>query len=120
MWKFTIKQDGLKVASGFGDDKEFVFNECFNYVALYPEESFKKMTIEIKETDEKMFWEKLCEEAKNLGYILSYDEHYEMCDELSKNGLCFYENGKIKTDLGDVISENKTLDQMYQIMEALR
>ena len=23
MWKFTIKQDGLKVASGFGDDKEF-------------------------------------------------------------------------------------------------
>ena len=49
MWKYSIKQDGLKVASGFGDDKEFVFNECFHYVSLYAEEDFKKMTIEIKE-----------------------------------------------------------------------
>ena len=52
MWKFTIKQDGLKVASGFGDDKEFVLNECFHYLSLYAEETFKKMTMEIKETEE--------------------------------------------------------------------
>lgn len=53
MWKFTIKQDGLKVASGFGDDKEFVINEFFHYLSLYAEETFKKMTMEIKETEEE-------------------------------------------------------------------
>lgn len=51
MWKFTIKQDGLKVASGFGEDKEFVITECFKYLAVYSEETFKKMTMEIKETE---------------------------------------------------------------------
>jgi hypothetical protein len=53
MWKFTIKQDGLKVASGFGEDKEFVISECFHYVSLYAEDDFKNMTIEIKEKDEQ-------------------------------------------------------------------
>lgn len=53
MWKFTIKQDGLKVASGLGDDKEFVLDECFHYLSLYSEEEFKKMTIEIKEVESK-------------------------------------------------------------------
>lgn len=52
MWKFTIKQDGLKVASGFEEDKEFIFNECFHSVSLYAEEDFKKMTIEIKKEEQ--------------------------------------------------------------------
>ena len=43
-----------------------------------------------------------------------------MCQELDKNGLCFYENGKIKTDMGDVISENKSVDEIFAIMKALR
>ena len=51
MWKFTIKQDGLKVASGFGEDKEFILGECFHYLSQYAEEDFKKMTMEIKETE---------------------------------------------------------------------
>lgn len=51
MWKFTIKQNGLKVASGFGEDKEFVLNECFHYLSQYADETFKKMTMEIKEID---------------------------------------------------------------------
>lgn len=51
MWKFTIKQDGLKVASSFGEDKEFVLIECFDYLSQYAEEDFKKMTIEIKEVE---------------------------------------------------------------------
>lgn len=67
-----------------------------------------------------MSWEELCEKAKEMGYILYYDDHYEMCQELDKNGLCFFENGKIKTDMGDVISENKSIDQMFAIMKALR
>lgn len=53
MWKFTIKQDGIKVASGFGEDKDFIFNEYYHYLALYSEESFKKITTEIKEMDEE-------------------------------------------------------------------
>lgn len=53
MWKFIIKQDSLKVASGFGEDKESVLDECFHYISLYAEENFKKMTIEIKEVKEK-------------------------------------------------------------------
>lgn len=53
MWKFTIKQDGLKVASGFGEDKLFILGECFHYLSLYVEENFKKTTVEIKETEEQ-------------------------------------------------------------------
>lgn len=49
MWKFTIKQDDLEVVSGFGEDKEFVLGECFHYLSQYAEETFNKMTIEIKE-----------------------------------------------------------------------
>lgn len=52
MWKFTIKQDGLKVASGFAENKEDCIDECFRYLAQYAEETFKKMTMEIKETEE--------------------------------------------------------------------
>lgn len=53
MWKFTIKQDGLKVASGFGEEKEFILGECLHYLSLYAEENFKKMTMEIKEVEER-------------------------------------------------------------------
>lgn len=42
-----------KVASCFGEDKEYVINECFRYLAQYSEEDFKKMTMEIKETEEE-------------------------------------------------------------------
>ena len=65
-------------------------------------------------------WEELCKKAKEMGYSLYYDDHYEMCEELDKNGLCFFENGKIKTDINDVVSEDKSFNQMLAIMEALR
>lgn len=52
MYKFTIKQNGLKVVSGFADNKEDCIGEAFHYLCLYAEESFKKMTMEIKEIDE--------------------------------------------------------------------
>ena len=68
-----------------------------------------------------MTWEELKEEAKKMEYVIYYDDRYEMCEELDKNGLCFYENGKIKTDIGDIIvSENKSIYQMYKIMKALQ
>lgn len=54
MWKFVIKQDGLKVASGFADDKEDCIEMCFDYLSLYAEESFSKMTIEIKQDHKKV------------------------------------------------------------------
>lgn len=67
-----------------------------------------------------MTWEELCEKAKEMKYSLDYDDHYEMCLELDKNGLCFYENGKIKAYMDEVVSENKSIEQMYQIMKALQ
>lgn len=67
-----------------------------------------------------MTWEELCEKACEMGYIHCFDDHYEMCEILDKNGFCFYENGKIKTDTSNVISENKSIEQMYQLMKALQ
>lgn len=65
-------------------------------------------------------WEELCKKAKEMGYLLCYDDHYEMCEELDKNGICFSKNGKIKTDMNDVVSEDKSFSQMLMIMEALK
>lgn len=53
MWKFTIKQDGLVVARGFGEEKEIIVREMIHYADLYAEEDFNKMTIEIKKEQEK-------------------------------------------------------------------
>lgn len=49
MWKFVIKQDGLKVASGFAENKEDCIGESFHYLCIYAEESFNKMTMEVKQ-----------------------------------------------------------------------
>lgn len=67
-----------------------------------------------------MTWEELCEKAKEMGYLLFFDDRYEHCGELDKYGLCFFENGKIKTDMNDIVSEYKSPEQMLAIMEALR
>lgn len=48
-WKFIIKQDGLMVARGEGEDKEFILSEAEHYFSMYEEEDFKKMTLEVKE-----------------------------------------------------------------------
>lgn len=48
-WKFEIKQDGLMVARGEGEDKEFILSEAEHYFSIYEEEDFKKMTLEVKE-----------------------------------------------------------------------
>ena len=67
-----------------------------------------------------MTWEELVEKAKEMGYTHFFDDRYEQCDELDRNGLRFFENGKIKTDINDVVSEYKSPGQMLAIMEALR
>lgn len=48
-WKFIIKQDGLMVARGEGEDKDFILSEAGHYFSMYEEEDFKKMTLEVKE-----------------------------------------------------------------------
>lgn len=67
-----------------------------------------------------MTWEELCVKATEMGYALYFDDHDEWCQELDKYGLRFFEKGKIKTDMDDVVSEDKTPEQMLAIMEALR
>lgn len=61
-----------------------------------------------------MTWEELKEKAKDMG----------ACVEIFGEFFCvgnvfFWENGEVNI-LGTVIAENRTPDQMYAIMEALR
>lgn len=52
-WSFTIKQDGLTVARGFGPTKESVLQEACHYWAQYEEETFTKMTMVVQRKETK-------------------------------------------------------------------
>ena len=67
-----------------------------------------------------MTWEELKEKAKEMGYFLEgYDEEVLYQYEPIETGLFFRQCGTI-THSGDVIIENRTPEQMYQIMKALQ
>ena len=73
-----------------------------------------------------MTWEELTEKAKELGYRLVEDDGdlpYLGITEYLENkdiNIIFCDYGSIETNCGDTVAENRTPDQMYQIMLALR
>ena len=67
-----------------------------------------------------MDWRELCEKAQEMGYCLEgYAEDVLYQYEPIQTGLHFHQFGKITYGV-KVIVEDRTPDQMYQIMEALR
>lgn len=72
-----------------------------------------------------MTWEELKEKAKELGFEISY--YLKDCDGVEKEVEYIYcndyiyleEDGDITTGMDDIVAENRTYDQMYQIMQAL-
>lgn len=71
-----------------------------------------------------MTWEELVKKAKELGYIYSKENNPFTGEPAvgvleKQNGfLYFFEDGAVETS-ADVLAENRTPDQMYQIMLAL-
>lgn len=51
LWVWTIKIDGIKQASGQCDSKDEAFTEAGRYFLQYGEESFNKITLEIKQKE---------------------------------------------------------------------
>ena len=73
-----------------------------------------------------MTWEELTEKAKKLGYRLVEDDgdlpYLDITEYLEKDNvnMIFCDYGSIETNCGDTVAENRTPEQMYQIMLALR
>ena len=73
-----------------------------------------------------MTWEELKEKAKELGYRLVEDDgdlpYLGITEYLEKDSIniIFCDYGSIETNCGDTVAENRTPNQMYQIMLALR
>ena len=73
-----------------------------------------------------MTWEELKERAKELGYRLVEDDgdipYLGILEYLTKDGvnISFYDDGLVETNCGEIVAEDRTYDQMYQIMLALR
>lgn len=70
-----------------------------------------------------MTWEELVAKAKEIGYI--YERIHGIVGRLycQENDLSFYEDGDIYVyaDWDDwLVAKDRTPDQMWQIMEALR
>ena len=70
-----------------------------------------------------MTWEELKEKAKELGFrISSYinedgvELEYIYCNDY----IYLEEDGNITTSMENIVAENRTPEQMYQIMLALR
>lgn len=73
-----------------------------------------------------MTWEELKEKAKELGFEISYylkdyngvekEVEYIYCNDY----IYLEEDGDITTRMDDIVVENRTYDQMYQIMQAMR
>ena len=73
-----------------------------------------------------MTWEELKEKAKELGFEISYylkdyngvekEVEYIYCNDY----IYLEEDGDITTRMDDIVAENRTPDQMYQIMQAMR
>lgn len=70
-----------------------------------------------------MTWEELKEKAKELGFTISsyIDENEVELEYIYCNDYIYLEeDGNITTSTENIVAENRTPDQMYQIMLALR
>lgn len=76
-----------------------------------------------------MTWEELCEKAKEIGYVEVEKFPYEKPQMAIVNEdveVAFYRDGTVECDVynddccGKPFTNDRTPDQMYQIMEALR
>lgn len=70
-----------------------------------------------------MTWEELKEKAKELGFTISsyineddVELEYIYCNDY----IYLEEDGNITTSTENIVAENRTPEQMYQIMLALR
>ena len=61
-----------------------------------------------------MTWEELCVKAKEMGADVEIFGEF-----ISRDDVFFWKNGEVNI-LGSVIAKNRTTEQMYQIMKALR
>ena len=68
-----------------------------------------------------MTWEQLYAKSKELGYYLcwNYNDKQALGSCNIENKLLFYSCGVVAYE-NSVISSNRTYDQMWQIMRALR
>ena len=70
-----------------------------------------------------MTWEELKEKAKELGFTISsyIDEDEVELEYIYCNDYIYLEeDGNITTSTENIVAENRTPEQMYQIMLALR
>ena len=68
-------------------------------------------------------WEELCEKAEEMGFSTSHylnDDDVEIGYIYCNDYIYLEEDGKITTSTENIVVENRTYEQMYQIMEALR
>ena len=70
-----------------------------------------------------MTWDELKEKAKELGFTTSSyinEDEVELEYIYCNDYIYLEEDGDITTSTEDIVAENRTPDQMYQIMLALR
>ena len=70
-----------------------------------------------------MTWEELKEKAKELGFTISSyinEDEVELEYIYCNDYIYLEEDGNITTSTENIVAENRTYDQMYQIMQALR
>lgn len=70
-----------------------------------------------------MTWEELKEKAKELGFTTSSyinEDEVELEYIYCNDYIYLEEDGDITTSTEDIVAENRTPEQMYQIMLALR
>lgn len=70
-----------------------------------------------------MTWEELKEKAKELGFTTSSyinEDEVELEYIYCNDYIYLEEDGNITTSTENIVAENRTPDQMYQIMLALR
>ena len=70
-----------------------------------------------------MTWEELKEKAKELGFTISSyinEDEVELEYIYCNDYIYLEEDGNIKTSTEDIVAENRTYEQMYQIMLALK
>lgn len=70
-----------------------------------------------------MTWEELKEKAKELGFTISSyinEDEVELEYIYCNDYIYLEEDGNITTSTENIVAENRTPDQMYQIMLALR
>lgn len=74
-----------------------------------------------------MTWEELCEKAKTLGYSLKEEDVFDGLESYGKyqylekkdGSIQLMDFGQIET-MSDILAENRTPEQMYQIILALQ